>query len=111
MKQLMNRVPDDELVGVLLGSLGIVCGTLVVLAAIGARCWTRHKQRQVAEPLIREMLERGMTGDEIAAALVAAFEVGPVRRRSLRQLPHAPGRHDSAQEREPVDPARVAALR
>jgi len=111
MNQLANRIPDDDLIGLLLGGLGIVCGTVVILAAIGARCWTRHRQRQIAEPLIRQMLDRGMTGDEIAAALVAAFEVGPARRHSLRHLRNATGHDDRAQHGEPVDPPRVSALR
>jgi hypothetical protein len=57
------------------------------------------------------MLARGMTGDEIAAALVAAFEVGPVRKRSLRQLQRATGRHAGTQDDEPVDGPRVSPLR
>jgi hypothetical protein len=94
MQQLLNRIPDDEVIGLLLGGLGILCGTAVILAAIGARCWTRHRQRQVAEPLIREMLARGMSGHEIAAALVAAFEVGPARRRSLHELTRTVREHE-----------------
>jgi hypothetical protein len=94
MFQLVNRIPDDQVIGVMLGGLGIVCGTAVILTAIAARCWTRHRQRQVAEPLIRDMLARGMSGDEIAAVLATAFEVGPARRRSLHEVRQIAQQHE-----------------
>ena len=96
MHGLVNRIPDDQIIGLLLGGLGILCGTTVILTAIGARCWTRHRQRQLAAPLIREMLERGMSGDEIAATLTAAFEVGPARRRSLHELKRTTRQHEES---------------
>ncbi len=37
MFQLVNRIPDDQVIGVMLGGLGIVCGTAVILTAIAAR--------------------------------------------------------------------------
>lgn len=94
MHELVNRIPDDNVIGLLLGGLGIICGTAVILAAIGARCWTRHRQRQIAEPLIREMLAQRLSGDEIAAVLTAAFEVGPARRRSLHELKRTTRQHE-----------------
>jgi hypothetical protein len=80
------RIPDEDVIGFLLGAAGIACGTIVILAAIVARCWTRSQQRQVAAPLIREMLERGMSGEEIAGVLTAAFDSRPRRIRQLRKM-------------------------
>lgn len=113
MNQLVNRIPDDDIVGILLGGLGIVCGTVVILSAIGARCWTRHRQRQIAEPLIREMLARGMSGEEIAVALTAAFEVGPARRRILEKANLVATQHTEpvSGSSRPVDRPGISGLR
>ncbi|MDQ3331422.1 MAG: hypothetical protein M3552_12335 [Planctomycetota bacterium] len=73
MYELIMKVPEHDVTGFLLGGLGILCGTTVVLTAIIARCWGRYNQRHLASPLIQEMLDRGMNSDEIETIFATAF--------------------------------------
>lgn len=92
MYELMMRIPDRDLVGFLCGSLAMLCGTTVVLTFILARCWGRYSQRQLATPLIQEMLDRGMSANEIETIFAAAWTSRSRRlsrwfRTALRSMP------------------------
>lgn len=92
MYELVMRVPEDDLVGFLCGSLAMLCATAVLLTLILAVCWGRYSQRQLATPLIREMLDRGMNADEIETIFSAAWTGRSRRlsrwfRRALQALP------------------------
>ena len=92
MYELLMKIPADDLIGFLCGSLAILCGTTVVLTLIVSNCWSRYSQRQLATPLIQEMLDRGMSAEEIETIFAAAW-TGKSRRLSrwfrsaLRSLP------------------------
>ncbi|MDQ3331421.1 MAG: hypothetical protein M3552_12330 [Planctomycetota bacterium] len=81
MFQLADKIPDENVIGFLLGGMGIISGTIVIVTAIVARNWSRSQQRQVAAPLIREMVERGMSSRDIAEVFAVAFDDRPARRR------------------------------
>lgn len=92
MYELVMRIPENDLVGFLCGSLAILCGTTVMLTFILTIGWSRYSQRQLATPLIQEMLDRGMSADEIETIFAAAW-AGRSRRLSrwfrtaLRSMP------------------------
>ncbi|HEX6985249.1 MAG TPA: hypothetical protein VF170_07725 [Planctomycetaceae bacterium] len=92
MYELVMKIPEHDLVGFLCGVLAMLCVTTVLLTAILARCWGRYNQRQLAAPLIQEMLDRGMAADQIETIFAAAWTGRPHRlgrwlRQAVRSLP------------------------
>jgi len=92
MNELVMRIPEHDVFPFLACSLAMLCGTTVLLTLILSVCWSRYSQRQLATPLIQEMLDRGMNADEIETIFAAAW-TGKSRRLSrwfrsaLRSLP------------------------
>lgn len=73
MHDILMKVPERDLVPVILCSMLIICSTLVLLTAILARAWGRYSRRQLATPLLREMMDRGMQPSEIEDIFEAAW--------------------------------------
>lgn len=73
MSELIARIPDHEMVVVIVNGLLILCCTLVLLTAILARAWGKYNQRQLAVPLLQEMMDRGMQPAEIESIFEAAW--------------------------------------
>lgn len=72
MRELVMKIPEHDVMGFLCASLAMLCGTTVLLTLILSVCWSRFSQRQLATPLIQEMLDRGMNADEIETIFAAA---------------------------------------
>ena len=51
---------------------GLTVGLVVAVTALVTHAWQRVRQRQMAASLILEMLDRGMSADEMAQVLQAA---------------------------------------
>lgn len=73
MLELIGRVPEHDLLALIVISLLIGCCTLVLLTAILARAWGKNNQRQLAVPLLQEMMDRGMQPAEIEEIFEAAW--------------------------------------
>ena len=92
MRELVMKIPADDVFPFLACALAMLCGTTVLLTLVLSVCWSRYSQRQLATPLIQEMLDRGMNADEIETIFAAAW-TGKSRRLSrwfrsaLRSLP------------------------
>ena len=92
MYDLLMKIPSDDLIGFLCGSLAILSGTTVLLTLILSICWSRYSQRQLATPLIQEMLDRGMNAEEIETIFASAWTGRSRRlsrwfRQAMRSLP------------------------
>jgi len=72
MYELLMRVPERSIGEILCFMLFIGCVTVVLLTAIIARQWSRHQQRQIATPLVQELLSRGVPVEDIEDILAAA---------------------------------------
>ena len=72
MLELLSKLRSDDLVAVWV--VTVLVGSLMVLAAIYfvAHHLRRYHERQLVTSLILEMLDRGMTTDEIVRVLSAA---------------------------------------
>ena len=87
MYELMMKIPEHDVFPFLTCSLLILSVAAVLLTLILSICWSRYSQRQLATPLIQEMLDRGMTANEIETIFAAAW-TGRSRRLS-RWFRHA----------------------
>lgn len=92
MYELMMKIPADDVFPFLAFSLMILSVTAVLMTLILAICWSRFGQRQLATPLIQEMLDRGMNADEIETIFSAAWtgksrRLGRWFRSAVRSLP------------------------
>ena len=72
MYELLMRVPERDIGAILCFMMLIGCVTTVLLASIIGRQWSRHQQRQIATPLVQELLSRGVPVEEIEDILAAA---------------------------------------
>ena len=100
MRELVMKIPADDVFPFLACALAMLCGTTVLLTLILSIAWSRFSQRQLATPLIQEEqtiqvnlpTDRGMNADEIETIFAAAW-TGKSRRLSrwfrsaLRSLP------------------------
>ncbi|MBI2823464.1 MAG: hypothetical protein HYX69_02095 [Planctomycetia bacterium] len=73
--ETLSRDPGI-LLGAILGSLGIVGGTLIAVTAIVSENWRKVRQVEDNNALKQSMLDRGMSADEIAT-VAAAGPKGP----------------------------------
>jgi hypothetical protein len=72
MGELLSRVSSGDLTMLLAMALVIVGPILAVVALFTVKGLWQHRQRQLATSLILEMLDRGMTADDIVHVLAAA---------------------------------------
>lgn len=96
LQQIVNTLTQDEgiLLGAILGSLGILGGTVIATAALVSQAWRRARQTEDINALKHAMLERGMSAEEIATVIRAtpkrAFGFGFDKHQGLRhQQAHA----------------------
>lgn len=75
-QSLLDRLGDDQLFVVLLVAIG--CGTAIIIAlfAISAGVWNSTRQKQVEAELKQDMLDRGMSADEIEKVVKAQPKEG-----------------------------------
>ena len=71
MQNLLNS-PDAG--GLIFMSFVVVCVAIVVLGRTIAVQWRKHRQVEIQSYLTKEMVEAGMSADEIVRVLQAATE-------------------------------------
>jgi hypothetical protein len=69
MTDFLSRVDGGELIAI----LSVVGGMLIALVGIAAGVWHKVKSEQIAADLKKDMLDRGMSAEEIKTVL----EAGP----------------------------------
>ena len=89
MIELLSRLNPSDLAMVLtVPAVGLVVG-VIALAALVIRAIQRYREHQIAASVVVEMLERGMTAEDIVAVLKAIGLEEPQGRRlggRVRQL-------------------------
>lgn len=97
LQQVVETLSQDRgiLLAALLGSLGIVGGTVIGTSAIFSQAWRRVRQAEDLNALKHAMIERGMSAEEIATVIRATpkrtFEF-PFEVREGRERKHAHAR-------------------
>ena len=69
MTDFLSRVDGGELIAI----ISVGGGILIALLSIAAGMWHKVKSEQIAADLKKDMLDRGMSADEIKTVL----EAGP----------------------------------
>lgn len=77
MFSLLQRLPEREISTVLIALAAILAVTLVVMTFLLVRFIARHHQRQVAVPVMQELLNRGMSPGEIQEFFATAWNDSP----------------------------------
>ncbi len=57
-------------------AIGCLTGLLISLGSVLAGCWSRVKDREIEADLTRDMLDHGMTADEIQKVIEATPQSG-----------------------------------
>jgi hypothetical protein len=71
MSEFLTRVDGGELIAI----ISVGGGLLIALLSIGVGAWHKVRAEQISADLKRDMLDRGMSADEIKTVL----EAGPSR--------------------------------
>jgi hypothetical protein len=72
MLELLSKIDPDALAAVIIMTAGLAFAALVGLTSLISVNLRRYHERQLATSLILEMLDRGMTTDDIVRVLSAA---------------------------------------
>lgn len=73
MHEIINKLPADEILGLVAIVGAFVCGVLGITLAIVATSF--HHRREHAKTILKQdMIQRGMSADEIVAVLEAGSE-------------------------------------
>jgi hypothetical protein len=72
MVELLSRLNPGDLTAVLTVTVMVALGIVAVVARLIADGVRRHHERELATSLVLEMLDRGMTADDIVRVLSAA---------------------------------------
>jgi len=73
LQQIVTTLTQDEgiLLGAILGSLGILGGTVIAATAVISQAWRRARQTEDINALKHALIERGMSAEEIATVIRA----------------------------------------
>ena len=67
MPELLSRFDPGEMIGLVAVSGGLLCGLVAIVMGI----WHEHRKTEINAALKQEMLNRGMSADEIRTVLDA----------------------------------------
>jgi hypothetical protein len=73
MTELLSKFSGGELIAVVAIVGGLICGVLVVAGEF----WHRIRKAEIAAKLKQDMLDRGMTPDEIRIVMEAGSDKRP----------------------------------
>jgi cell division protein FtsL len=68
----LSRIDSEELVALAAVVLAILAGIIIAVTSIISTQIRRYRERQLSADLAQDMLDRGMSADEIAQVLRAA---------------------------------------
>ena len=71
MMELLSKLDSGEFVGLVLGLVAVTGGLLCGIIGIIAGSWHSVRQAEIAAALKHDMLNRGMSADEIRTVLEA----------------------------------------
>ena len=75
-QSLLDRLGDDQLFVVMLVAIGCGTGIVIALVAIIGGIWNSVRQRQIEAEMKQDMLDRGMTAEEIEKVVKAQPKEG-----------------------------------
>ena len=73
----LSRIPSGDIVAVAAIVLGISAGIIIAVTSIISTQIRRYRERRLSADLAQDMLDRGMSADEIAQVLRAAAIESP----------------------------------
>jgi hypothetical protein len=71
MEDLLAKFDAGEFIGLVAVAGGLLCGILCGVTAIVTDFWHKIRKEEIAAALKRDMLNRGMTADEIRSVVEA----------------------------------------
>lgn len=81
MLEILSRLHGDDIVGL----VAVVGGFITAITVVCVVAWERHRERQLAVTIIEDMLDQGMSVEQIERILKAAgFGGSKTRLHSLR---------------------------
>jgi len=75
MTELLSRFDSDQLLGVMIALPAVVGGLLCAIIAIIAGNWKAIRHAETSAALKQDMLNRGMSADEIRTVIEAGSKV------------------------------------
>jgi hypothetical protein len=69
MIELLSRFEPGEMIGLVAVSGGLLCGLVAIIMGI----WHEHRKTEINAALKQDMLNRGMTADDIRVVLDAGM--------------------------------------
>ena len=88
MWEVLSRLDSGDLVAVIsiVSSLTFLLSVVLTKIVVGA--WQRHRDREVAAAVIEDMLEQGLSPDQVVRVLMAGgFDVRGVRHDAANKAP------------------------
>jgi hypothetical protein len=74
MSEFLSRCPPGELIALVSIVGGLICGTIVLVASY----WRKIRQAEIDAKLKQDMLDRGMTPEEIRIVVEAGSKESDV---------------------------------
>lgn len=87
MIELLSKFDSGELLGFILGGISIIGGLLCGIIGIIAGTWQKVRRAEIAAALKQDMLNRGMSADDIRTVLEAGSKES---RKALRNRSSCP---------------------
>jgi hypothetical protein len=84
MMDLLSKFEAGELIGLVAVAGGLLCGILCGTTAILTAYWHRNRKAEIIAALKHEMLERGMSAEDIRTVIDAGSKGS--RKSLVRQL-------------------------
>lgn len=72
MDTLFQNLPDREIAPVLIVMTVMATGLAIVATTVISFHWRKVRDRQISAGMVKDMLDRGMTSDEICDVMVSA---------------------------------------
>jgi hypothetical protein len=71
MNEFLAKFDSDQLIGLVAVAGGLLCGIIAILGGIIGGAWQRVRKAEIEAGLKQEMLNRGMSAEEIRTVIDA----------------------------------------
>jgi hypothetical protein len=71
MTELLTKFDSGQLIGLVAVAGGLLCGIICGFTGIVAGCWQKVRRAEIVAALKQDMLNRGMSADEIRTVIEA----------------------------------------